>query len=123
MKLCIEFQEICLNDDTDNTGTKYTESDKRLKAQQLQNMLYSLDRLMNESFLRVFFTTFADFIENPLKSIEIPKNCDRRSRCDILDEITDQFDGLLDRFIQIGNFGIAYSSNAKGLEINPFVHQ
>lgn len=116
MRACIEFQEVCLNDDVDNDGTKYTENDKRLKAQQLQNTLYSLDRLMNECYLRLFFKSFANFMENPLKTIRMHTN--QRNQRDALNEMTEAFDEILDQLIQIGNFGIAYSTNTKGTKIN-----
>lgn len=120
MRACIEFQEICLYDDVDNDGTEYTENDKRLKAQQLQNALYSLDRLMNESYLRIFFKSFANFMEIPLKKIQMHKN--QRNRRDAMNEMTETFDKLLDELIQIGNFGIAYSANTKGIHTQTHRH-
>lgn len=118
MKVCIDFQMTCLNDDPDNDETKFTEIDKRLKAQQLQNILHILDCLMNECFLRVFFTTFAECLENPLRKIQnLSKNALRDSN---FDEMTEKFDETLDRLIQIGHFGSAYSTNAKGTNIELF---
>lgn len=119
MKDCIDFQECCFYDQTesDDDDKKYTENDKRLRAQQLQNGLYSLDRLMNESFLRVFFSAFSDYLENPLKPIQLLEQNRCQSKSVLLDEIIEKFDEILDQLIQIGNFGIAYSMNSKGNNI------
>lgn len=118
MRACIEFQEVCFNDDIDNDGTKYTENDKRLKAQGLQNALYNLDRLMNECYLRVYFKSFADFMETPLKKIHMHKN--QRNQRDAMNEMIESFDDILDQLIQLGNFGIAYSANTKGILFQHF---
>lgn len=102
MKECIALQEMCLGYDSNDKEINATDRDKRLQAQQLQNALYGLDRLMNECFLRVFYTTFAD-LQPLISERTIPP----------AKQFTEQFDDILDRLIQIGLFAMAYTSNPK----------
>lgn len=113
MKECIEFQEMCLGYDSNDKEINCSERDKRLQAQKLLNALYSLDRLMNECFLRVFYTTFSDRQSNPILNLKALRSGGKLSDKQAQEEFLDRFDDILDRLIQIGIFAMAYTSNPK----------
>lgn len=113
MKECIELQEMCLGYDSNDQEINASERDKRLQAQKLLNALYSLDRLMNECFLRVFYTTFADFQLNPILQLHELRSGSSSSEKHVREQFNELFDDILDRLIQIGIFSTAYTSNPK----------
>lgn len=109
MKECIALQEMCLGYDSNDQEINASDRDKRLQAQQLQNALYNLDRLMNEAFLRVFYTTFGHDME-PMLQESSPLVAPYEHK---IQQFAERFDRLLDHFIQIGLFAAAYTSSPK----------
>lgn len=107
MKECIDFQNACTSEDKSTN----TENEKRLRAQQLQNALGNLDKLMNECLLRVFCTIFIDLKNNPIRKLRALQTANRED--DKIQEEIENFDDVLDRVIQIGTFAIAYSCDPK----------
>lgn len=106
MQACIEFQEVCcVTEDA-------SEDDKRLKAEHVQYTLHNLDKLVNDSLLRLFFIVFAELNQNPVAKLRAMKKSIIEQ--DAVEQQIDKFDDILDRLIQIGAFAVAYSHNAKG---------
>lgn len=106
METCIQFEEICCV--TECT----TDDDKRMKAEHVQYALHSLDKLVNECLMRLFFIVFAELNQSPVAKLRtMNKSIDDQIA---VDAHIEKFDVILDRLTQIGAFAVAYSPNAKG---------
>lgn len=101
MLSCIEFQEICC-------GAEHSpENDKRIKAENIKYALHNLDKLMNDSFLRLFLILCVELNQNPVARLRAMKESTVDQNT--MDQQIDRFDDFMERLIQIGTFAMAHS--------------
>lgn len=107
MAECIEFQKICSSPESEHN---MDDQDVRFKAQLVENTLYNLDKLMNNSLLRMVYNCFAEINQQPIKKL---RKLNETSHSELIDDEIEKFDLILDRLMQIGLFATAYASKAK----------
>lgn len=91
------------HDDTTHPGRN--ETTQRMKAEILESSLCRLERLINDSLLRLVFNCFEAINQNPFKNL-------------INDETnSEDFDGLNDALLQIGIFAVAFADDSKAKSI------
>lgn len=89
--------------------------DKRILAQMLENTLFKLDKMVNDSLLRLVFDLFTKLDENPIGTLRVlsPLGNDEADQ-NVIDEQIEKFDVVLDQLLQVGSFAVSYASTAKG---------
>ncbi|GAB0086360.1 Serendipity locus protein alpha [Sergentomyia squamirostris] len=101
LKECIALEEEC-------SSAKASDSDlnRRFKAELLEVALTHLETAVNTSLLRLVCHVFVELTENPVGKL---RQAMRKEDENLLDVETEKFDLLLDRILQIGILGIAFS--------------
>jgi hypothetical protein len=94
-----------------NPAIKPNDKDRRMKAQLLETALLQLENVVNESVLRLLYQVFLDLSKNPIQKL---RKLLKDSHNDLLiDELTTEFDCIIDRLMQIGIFALAFADNKK----------
>lgn len=86
-----------------------TQQSLQLQASSFESALYQLDELINNCLLKLVLTVFVDLKEEPIDRLRnlFAENADQIE----IDENIEKIDKLNDRLLQIGMFGIAFSSD------------
>lgn len=115
LRECIAFQEECLLDISEKEEKAASTQDKRILAQMLENTLFKLDKMVNDSLLRLVFDLFTKLDENPIGTLRVlsPLGNDEADQ-NVIDEQIEKFDVVLDQLLQVGSFAVSYASTAKG---------
>lgn len=81
----------------------------QLQASSFETALYQLDTLINDSLLRLLLESFDELQDNPIVKLRthFQKNADKAT----INEAIEKFDEITDRLLQIGMFGVAFSSD------------
>ncbi|XP_059623009.1 serendipity locus protein alpha-like [Phlebotomus argentipes] len=107
LKECIALEEECA---VDCAGE--TDLNRRFKAELLEVALTHLEQAVNSSLLRLVCQVFQQLAGNPVdlfrKAVRMAKQEEDE---ELLEKETEKFDLLLDRILQIGILGIAFSSD------------
>uniref|UniRef100_A0A1B0CL79 Regulator of microtubule dynamics protein 1 n=1 Tax=Lutzomyia longipalpis TaxID=7200 RepID=A0A1B0CL79_LUTLO len=105
LKECISLEEEC-------AAECATDLNRRFKAELLEVALTHLEQTVNSSLLRLVCHVFVELSENPVatfrEAVRRAKETDNES---FLEGETEKFDLLLDRILQIGVLGIAFSGD------------
>lgn len=103
-----------LNDNRQSDSQQLDDnSQMQLNATRLENALYQLDGLVNDSLLRLVYGVFVEISAKPLDVLgELVECCDQSSQ-DANDQIV-RFDEMADRLQQIGIFAAAFAPNQEG---------
>lgn len=103
----IAFEESCsLSKDNPD------EQNRRLKAATLENSLYSLDRWINDSLLKLVFAVFVELKMDPIQKLR--ELCEIKNvQQDDVNRQIEKIDELYERIVQIGNFALSFSWDYK----------
>lgn len=101
---CMAFVDSCSLDNPD-------EQNRQLKAATLENSFYQLDRLINDSLLKLVFAVFVELKMEPIQKLR--DLCDNGSSQDDIDGQVDKIDELFEKIIQIGSFAMSFSWDYK----------
>lgn len=111
MRECIAFQEEC---SLSKPQKHPNEQDKRVLAQVLENALFNLDKLVNDSLLHTVYELFIKLDQNPIKKLrQLGPMHDNIADQAVIDEEIERFDIVLDQLTQVGTFAVSYASTAK----------
>lgn len=106
LKECIALEEECAADAGD------TDLNRRFKAELLEVALTHLEQAVNNSLLRLVCHVFVELTENPVDGFrKAVRKAKQEEDNDALEAETEKFDLLLDRILQIGILGIAFSTD------------
>lgn len=86
-------------------------SQSQIHATRLENALYQLDGLVNDSLLRLVYGVFVQMKANPLSALAEMVECGQNQEAD---EQIARFDEMADRLQQIGIFAAAFAPNQQG---------
>lgn len=99
LKVAMEFEEEF---SLSQPGKKLNPSNQRLKAIELENSLFRLEKFVNDALLRLVYEVFHAMNQKPIEELKSTEN---------LDEKIKDFDLLIDRLLQIGHFAISFSKD------------
>lgn len=106
LRECIAFEGVASLDQS----TVADDSQRQLRATGLENSLYHLDGLVNDSLLRLVYATFVEMRKRPLDLLAEMVEC----QAETIDDRIAQFDEMTDRLQQIGVFAAAFAPNQQG---------
>lgn len=89
------------------------DSQCQLSATRVENALYQLDGLVNDSLLRLVYAVFVEMAAKPLNVLAEMIECDA-DEAEVDNQIA-HFDEVADRLQQIGIFAAAFAPNLSGL--------
>ncbi|XP_055691430.1 serendipity locus protein alpha-like [Lutzomyia longipalpis] len=105
LKECISMEEEC-------AAECATDLNRRFKAELLEVALTHLEQTVNSSLLRLVCHVFVELSENPVSTFrEAVRRAKEVDNDRFLEGETEKFDLLLDRILQIGVLGIAFSGD------------
>lgn len=111
MRECIVFEEEC---SLNKTEKSITDQDKRVLAQVLENTLFKLDKLVNDTLLHTVYDLFSKLERNPIGALrELGPLGRDESDQNVIDAEIEKFDVVLDQLLQVGSFAVSYASTAK----------
>lgn len=102
LKVAMEFEEEF---SLAVPGKKFDISAQQMKAMELENSLFSLEKFVNNALLRLVFEVFHVIDEDLIKKLL------KIEGASALEDEIETFDLLVDRLIQIGHFAIRFSQN------------
>lgn len=105
------FERIASIDEQSISHHLDEQSQCQLNATRLENALYQLDGLVNESLLRLVYSVFVEMSSKPLDVLAELVECKQNEEVD--DQIV-RFDETADRLQQIGTFAAAFAPDQKG---------
>ena len=107
LKECIAFEK---ESSLEDSKVCPNEQARKLKATILENSLYQLENLISECLLRMVCEVFSDFDNGLLVRM---RNLNGEKDEEKIDKLTNEFDCVIDRLLQIGLFAITYAGDYK----------